>query len=244
MSGGSVQVLQDLGDLQVLLVLGPVQRRLALLRRGGGVCGGGRGRPGGRGRGAGRRGEAAQRLRRDPPHTHTPAPPPHPYPTTPRPHICAIAHLVLEAGVGLRIEQRLDAERLAEVSRVVQRCVLALPRRGGGPTHTRVSGGGGRVGGGCLRRMRPPQPTPRPPPPQPRSLPCRRACEPGGRGPAAGSGGGSAARRRRGAAAPAGQRGQRRAASPRSLPNPTPLAATPQQGRGARCSGHSGRRPW
>ena len=199
------------------------------------------------------KGWAARRGGAAPAQGPSPPPPPRPLaptpPTPPSSALCAIAHLVLEARVGPRLEQRLGAGSVAVESRVVQRRVLVLPRRGGGPTHTRVSGDGGWVGGGCLRRMRPSH-TPRPPPPQPRSLPCRRACEPGGRGPAAGSGGGSAARRRRGAAAPAGlrppagQRGQRRAASPRSPPNPTPLAATPQQGRGAHCSGHSRRRPW
>mmetsp|Transcript_66162 Transcript_66162/g.159667 ORF Transcript_66162/g.159667 Transcript_66162/m.159667 type:complete len:253 (+) Transcript_66162:110-868(+) len=64
MSGGSVQVVQHLDDLRVLLVLGPVQRRLAIR--------------------------------------------------------------VLEAGVGLRIEQRRDAGRVAFLSREVQRRVLAL----------------------------------------------------------------------------------------------------------------------
>ena len=89
---------------------------------------------------------------------------------------------------------------------------------------TRVSGGGGRAGGArVLEADAPPWPALRPPAPQPRSLPCRFAFEPGGRGPAAGSGGGSAARRRRGAAAPAGHRPPARgsgaaARSPPSLP--------------------------
>ena len=115
--------------------------------------------------------------------------------------------------------------------------------------HTRVSGGGGRADGGCLRRMRPPSPPRAPLQPQPRSLPCRLACEPGGRGSAASSAaaarrsGGGAQRRRRGTARLRGSEAAVRSL-PRSPPTPTPLAATSQQGRGAPCPGHSGWRPW
>eukprot|EP00964_Phaeocystis_antarctica_P107386 scaffold72114_cov58-Phaeocystis_antarctica.AAC.4 len=65
---------------------------------------------------------------------------PHPRPAPrPKPHasLCVIAHLVLEARVSPRLEQRLDAGNVALRNCVVQRSVLALPRRRGGPTHAR-----------------------------------------------------------------------------------------------------------
>ena len=100
-----------------------------------------------------RRGGAARRLRRAPPPQ---APPPRPSPpsplTPPSSALCAIAHLVLEARVGPRLEQRLDAGRVAVEGRDVQRRPLVLPRRGGGRTHAGgAAAAGGRVvseGGG------------------------------------------------------------------------------------------------
>ena len=89
-----------------------------------------------------------------------PLPPkPHPCPSPPKPPLrppssalCAIAHIVLEARVGPRLEQRLDAGRVAVVGRPVQRRPLGLPRRGGGRTHAGgVAAAGGQVvseGGG------------------------------------------------------------------------------------------------
>jgi hypothetical protein len=120
------------------------------------------------------------------------------------------------------------------MSRLVQRRPLGLPRRGGGPTHTRVSGGG-RAGGGW--RVPEADATPQPPPRAPhRHSPARspaglhahRAVE--GRQPAAGQRRGAAAEgRSRASGAPLarGAAGQRRAASPRAPPTATPLAATP-----------------
>ena len=61
-----------------------------------------------------------------------------------------------KAHVGPRLEQRVDAGSITVVSREVQRRILGLPRRGGGPTHTLVSGGGGAASGELLRRVRPP----------------------------------------------------------------------------------------
>ena len=98
--------------------------------------GGGGGRRGGRGRGlwAARRGGAAP-TQGPFPLNPTPRPsPPRPL-TPPSSALCAIAHLVLEARVGPRLEQRLDAGRVAVAGRFVQRRHLALPRRGGGRTH-------------------------------------------------------------------------------------------------------------
>ena len=46
-----------------------------------------------------------------------------------------IAHISLEARVGPRLEQRLDAGSAALDNRAVQRRVVVLPKRGGGPTH-------------------------------------------------------------------------------------------------------------
>ena len=99
----------------------------------------------GEGGGCGRRGEAGRRRRRAP---HPPLAPCN-LPLTPLfSALCAIAHLVLEARVGPRLEQHLDAGSVAYVGREVQRCRFGLRRRGGGP-HTRggVSGGGRRAGG-------------------------------------------------------------------------------------------------
>ena len=45
-----------------------------------------------------------------------------------------IAHISLEARVGPRLEQRLDAGSAAGDNRPVQRRVVVLPKRGGGPT--------------------------------------------------------------------------------------------------------------
>ena len=161
--------------------------------------------PGGEGGGwAARRGGAAPAQGPSPQSLPRPlAPTP---PTPPSSALCAIAHLVLEARVGPRLEQRRGAESVAVVSREVQRRPLPLPRRGGGPTHAAERQAGGRAGGGCLRRMRTPSPLRVPAPPQPRSLPlpaCMRAGRPRARSRQRG---GSAARRRRGAAAPAGHR--------------------------------------
>ena len=104
-------------------------------RERGEVGGGGVKAAGGRRKraGAGRRGEPARRLHK--------APPPHPLRPSPRPQtlpssaLCATTHLVLEARVGPRLKQRLDAACVAIESRLVQHRHLALPRRGGGPTH-------------------------------------------------------------------------------------------------------------
>jgi len=249
-------VLQELDDLRVLLLLGGFQRRVAILRRRGGRAR--RWRGGHPGAGAGRRrerrrGACAGPLHTPPPATHparTLAPAP---PTTPSSALCAIAHRALDARVGPRLEQRLGAGSVAFVSRPVQRRPLELPRRGGGPTDTRVSArrrsGGWRV---PETRMRRPSPAPTTPP-QPRSPPLSPACMRAGR-PRAGSRqrGGSTctARRRRGAATPAGHRppaGQQSSGAqppPLTLYPHTPRRHTPQQGRGAHRSGHSGWRPW
>ena len=89
-------------------------------------------------------------------------------PPAPTPHASLLgAYIGLETCVGPRLEQRLDAGSVAAgilscppeppscftLSRQVQRRPLVLPRRGSSPSHTRVSVGGGRVSGGCLRRM-------------------------------------------------------------------------------------------
>ena len=99
-----------------------------------GEGGGGGDRPGGRGRRLGgaerRRGACAA------PHpTFTPPLTPTPPKASLSSALCAIAHLVLEASVGPRLEQQLDAGNDAAFSRPVQRRPLHLPRRGGGPTH-------------------------------------------------------------------------------------------------------------
>ena len=95
--------------------------------------------------GCGRRGGAARRLRRAPsPPSPTPAPRPQAPLRPPSSALCAIAHHVLEARVGPRLEQRLDAGRVAVVGRAVQRRPLVLPRRGGRRTH---AGGAAAAGG-------------------------------------------------------------------------------------------------
>ena len=196
--------------------------------------GGGGGRPGRERAGAGRRGEAARRLRRALPHRRSA---PRPDPTTPPSSaLCAIAHLVLEARVGPRLEQRLDAGSVALVSRLVQRRPLVLPRRGGGPTHAGERWAGRRAGGGCLRRLRTPSPPPVPHHHSPARLPsglhASQAAE--GQQPATRRQRGAAAEGRSGAswAPPAcGAAGQRRAASPaHSL---TPHPSPPRRSRAA-----------
>ena len=94
---------------------------------------------------AGRRGETLWRLRR--------APPPTPQPDPHAPALHAVAHISLEARVGPRLEQRLDAGSAAVENRAVQRSVLVLPKRGGGPTQ--VGERRWRVGG-CLWRVQAP----------------------------------------------------------------------------------------
>eukprot|EP00964_Phaeocystis_antarctica_P063087 scaffold37840_cov58-Phaeocystis_antarctica.AAC.5 len=230
-SGG---VLQELDDLRVPLPLGEVQRGLAILRRGEGRVEVEAAAPGGEGWTA-RRGGAAPAAS---PRT----------PTPPSSALCATAHRVLEARVGPRLEQRLDAGSVADESRGVQRRPPVLPRRGGGPTHAneRRQASGRRVPEAGAT----PQPTPRPPNshnPARSSAGLHASYAAEGRQPAAGRQHGAAAEGRSGASgAPSarGAAGQLRAASPRSPAHPTPLAATPQQGRGAPCPGHSGWRPW
>ena len=70
----------------------------------------------------GRRGAYAGPL---PPEPHPRPSPPSPI-TPPSSALCAIAHLGLEARVGSRLEQRLDAGSAAAESRVVQRRPLVV----------------------------------------------------------------------------------------------------------------------
>ena len=96
-----------------------------------------------------------------------------------------------------------------------------LPRRGGSQTHAGERQG--RVGGGCLRRMRPPPSPSIPPPSQPHLHSYRLASKPGGQGPPAGNGaaarrGGGGAQRRQWGTAHTRQAGRER----RTAPTPTP----------------------
>ena len=163
---------------------------------------------------AGRRGETLWRLRR--------APPPTPQPDPHAPALHAVAHISLEARVGPRLEQRLDAGSAAVENRAVQRSVLVLPKRGGGPTQ--VAERRWRVGG-CLWRVQAPfAPLPA----------CMRAGRPRAGSRQRGRQRGAAAEGRSGAsgAPPArGAAGQRRAASPaHSL---TPHPSPPRRSRAA-----------
>ena len=158
-------VLQERDDLRVPLLLGVVQRRLAILPTGergkGAEVEAAAVEGAGGGLRAARRGGAAPAQGPYPPSPPPPLAPPSPAPATrplapsrlPSAALCALAHLVLEARVGPRLEQRLDAGRVAVVGRPMQRRPLLLPRRGGGRTHAGgaaaaggrvVSGGGGR----------------------------------------------------------------------------------------------------
>ena len=135
--GGVSQACHERDDLRAPLRLGVVQRRAANLPTGKRREGRRWRRPprreraGAVGGAEGRRGAYAGPL----------PPKPHPRPslqsplTPPSSALCAIAHLVLEARVGPRLEQRLDAGSVAVGGREVQRRPLVLPRRGGGRTH-------------------------------------------------------------------------------------------------------------
>ena len=188
-----------------------------------GEGGGEGGRPGGRGRGLG----GAERGGAAPRHA-PPPPPPRPSPQPPAPPssaLCAIAHLLLEARVGPRLEQRLDAGSVAVESRVVQRRELDLPRRGGGPTHAgeRWRRAGGRVAGACggCDPVPPRAPHRHSPARSPAGLHTSRAAE--GRQPAVGAvarcGGGGAQRCQRGTSRPRG-RGAAASSLPRSPLSP------------------------
>ena len=153
-NGGGV--LQERDGLRVPLRLGVVQRRVAILpteKRGDGAEVEAAAAEGaGGGLRTARRGGAAPTQGPSPP-SPTPAPRPQAPLRPPSSALCAIAHIVLEARVGPRLEQRLDAGRVAVVGRAVQCRPLGLPRRGGGRTHAGgvvaasgevVSEGGGR----------------------------------------------------------------------------------------------------